>query len=883
MLRFFKRLFLFLLAFLLLVIAAGSILVITREDQITARLIAELNKELTVGVEAGNITIRFFRNFPNLTAHFSDVFIASTPHFKPETIRGMNPDTLLFVRSLSFSLNSLGLLKRTLVFNRLTIRDGVIHMAVDQNRNKNYEILSPRQKADSSGMILNVKQLVLKNIRYRFTSIPAKFLLDIQAEDMKSSYRQLQSVLNTRGNLFIHEIKDHNNVWIQNQEARIDGRLYAYASNLNLEKFLLRIGDLKLAVDGGIKTSRPVELDLNVESDNNDIPAHIMILPELIQNKVQRFSTGGQIAFTGNIKGRAGYGSLPDVQFSYTVSNGSIKDKVSGVSIENIFLNGTFTGTKITPDIPGGVSISRFTALFNDEEITGTFQLKDFNNPFLECAVSGTLSLDKLNHLLQFKHVERIGGNIHTNVRLSGRLKDLKGATFKDLEIFDPVGHIELHDVFLKTGKSPVLYSSISGSIMLGKHLWLDNVALNINDNPVSISGEVRNVLSFINGKKEPLLLKASLHSPSFDLNLLLPERADTAVQKINRKIVRFPENIVANIDVHIQEFKFFKFEAENFQGLLFYEPGFLFLDSLSFISMQGNVSGNGIALKQTAGLMETRVYAKLDRIDITDLFYSFNDFGQQFISRNNIKGRLSGDVHFYSEWTPDLKIIKKSIITDAAITIENGHLIQFEPIQSLSRYIAVSELGNIRFSTLENEILIKDEMITIPQMDIESSAFNITASGTHHFNNRFHYKIKVLLSEILATRAKKAKKENTEFGIVEDNGPGGISLFLKIDGETGKTDVSYDQKEMIRSTKEHLKMEAQTIGKIIINEFRTSGKDSAGWQPVRKKKKFFVKWEEADSITADTVKMFGQKNFNIIPEEMDSLPDTAGINEIYF
>jgi len=126
-------------------------------------------------------------------------------------------------------------------------------------------------------------------------------------------------------------------------------------------------------------------------------------------------------------------------------------------------------------------------------------------------------------------------------------------------------------------------------------------------------------------------------------------------------------------------------------------------------------------------------------------LFYSFNSFGQTFLPEKNIKGDISGDIFFSASLSEKLDIDKKSIIAESNILIQNGALINYEPLKRLSRFIDVKELEQITFSALQNQITIKDEKVIIPKMDIISSAINISISGTHNFNNTFEYRFRAL------------------------------------------------------------------------------------------------------------------------------------------
>ena len=79
---------------------------------------------------------------------------------------------------------------------------------------------------------------------------------------------------------------------------------------------------------------------------------------------------------------------------------------------------------------------------------------------------------------------------------------------------------------------------------------------------------------------------------------------------------------------------------------------------------------------------------------------------------------------------------------------IEEGELIDFEPLENLSSFVSIDDLKHVKFSTLENTIEIEDEVLTIPAMEIKSSALSVFLSGTHTFTQEIDYRIKLLLSD---------------------------------------------------------------------------------------------------------------------------------------
>jgi len=287
---------------------------------------------------------------------------------------------------------------------------------------------------------------------------------------------------------------------------------------------------------------------------------------------------------------------------------------------------------------------------------------------------------------------------------------------------------------------------------------------------------------------------------------------------------------------------------------------------------MKGNFSGSSVVFQNINGQLLTRTQSNLENINIKELFYTFNNFGQKFITDKHVNGMLTGEINFSSQWTNSLQIIKKNILAESSVKITDGELIEFEPMLGLARYTNVSELKHIHFSELVNRIIIRDEIITIPQMDINSSAFNISLSGTHHFDNTFSYKTKILLSEVLAGKTNRKKSGTEEFGEIEDDGFGKTSLYLSINGNTDDYIVSYDTKTAMQEVKKNLNNEKKELKKILNQELGLFRKDTSTYSSdnLSNKNKFKIIWDESqkDSSIIDTIP---KSSFRILWEEDDT------------
>src|SRR6185436_6250604 len=103
---------------------------------------------------------------------------------------------------------------------------------------------------------------------------------------------------------------------------------------------------------------------------------------------------------------------------------------------------------------------------------------------------------------------------------------------------------------------------------------------------------------------------------------------------------------------------------------------------------------------------------AKLKGIYLDSVFYVFKNFKQDFIEDKHLKGLATADVSFELTLNEKLKLFPETLTADISTTIKNGELNNFEPMQSLNKYLDDEGLSKLRFADLKNEIHIEKRMI---------------------------------------------------------------------------------------------------------------------------------------------------------------------------
>lgn len=373
----------------------------------------------------------------------------------------------------------------------------------------------------------------------------------------------------------------------------------------------------------------------------------------------------------------------------------------------------------------------------------------------------------------------------------------------------------------------------------------------------ISVSGRVDNFLEFLLTPEGNLWMDADIYSERLDLNHLrsFNARRDKIGQPDS---VFLPDRLYLKTRFWFDELEINNFKAEQITGNMIYKPGRLSVNNIELLSMDGRIVAEGILEQQQDRHFLVKSISKLTSVNITEGFRSFNNFGQEFILDRHLNGALSGTVNFSSGLNEKMKVKKETVLADCDVVIRDGELKGFEPMLKLSRYIDVEELENIRFSTLTNEIFIRNSEVVIPGMDISSSAADISASGLHGFDKHFTYKMKVALSELRSRRSERILAQESEFGIIEDDGLGKVFVYLIVEGSPDGTNVRYDRRGAVQNVREQMREEKQELREILKEEFGFFKKDTGGQvgEPQKDTPEFIISWdEEPDTNTGFTGK----------------------------
>lgn len=242
------------------------------------------------------------------------------------------------------------------------------------------------------------------------------------------------------------------------------------------------------------------------------------------------------------------------------------------------------------------------------------------------------------------------------------------------------------------------------------------------------------------------------LRAASLDLDALMaydPNEKDPKSHEDTFNIFDLPfSDMIFTAD--IKKMNYHTFWLENVKASMrSSRDHYLYVDSLSLQTADGTMGMKGYFNGSDPKHIYFHSNLTADRLDIDKLMIKFDNFGQDLMINENLHGKVSGTITSKFLVHPDLTPIIEKSEAHMDLTVIQGSLVNFTPLQAMSSYFKDKNLNLVRFDTLQNTFDIKDGMLLIPNMTVNSSLGFIELSGRQGLDLSMDYFIRVPLGMV--------------------------------------------------------------------------------------------------------------------------------------
>ncbi|MGI8891886.1 MAG: AsmA-like C-terminal region-containing protein [Bacteroidia bacterium] len=811
-----KRLLLAFALIFVLFFSAAFIITAFYGDNIKSLLVTELNEQLIVKVEVKDIQLSFIRNFPFASVEFTAVRIEEATDAKLK-------NSLVEAARISFVFNIINIFRENYSVRKLIIKDGHVNVYIDEQGNENFVIWKTGTDTTKSDFEFEIEKLELINVKLSYVNLKTNhtLLTDGSLGIIGGKFSSDNYVMSINTDMFLHQFAANDVKYLSDKATKLDVQLSINkpAGEYIFERSKINLADLIFSIEGKvIDGEKGIYTDLKIDASEAPLSGFLSVLPPQYAEHFRKYKSKGFVSFYSTMKGSFENNNTPDVSVEFKVRNGFLKPEKSPVALEHLDLRGTYANK------PERLQIIAFTGDIAGRKIEGNVRVDDFKNPLLSFETQASFDLNYLQHFLSIDTLKEMHGELFVNTSFKGYLKQIPKKDFSELGKISASGEMTVNNGSFKLKNNPLDFKNFNGTVRFrNSDMEVSNFRGEISNSDFALTGICKNLLLFILSPDQHSKIEASLVSNNIDLNQLLQNKK--TIEADTSYYLSFSPRLDCDLSVFIDDLAFRKFNASNIKGNILLKKQVLSASVLSFNAMDGSVNIRGDIDASKGRNITMKCDADIRQIDIHKLFFQMENFGQLTMRDKNLKGHVTADIHFSSVWSRDLVADMDKVYVKSNVKIENGELIDFEPMLALSRYIKVSELKQIKFSTLQNSIEIKKQMIYIPQMEIKSNALNLTASGIHSFDNNIDYQMQLLLSEILG---KKVREQKSEFGRVEDDGLGRMTLFLAMKGKADDPKFYYDTKGVSNKIASEIKQEKKTVKGILKEELGLFKKDTS-------------------------------------------------------
>ena len=819
------------------------------QDRIAGIVLKLLNKNISTKFDVGTVKLSFLKKFPEASLEMKNFVVHSSSGFNSAAFKGINTDTLLSARFVSAEFKITDILKGIYNIDRVSARNGKLNLFTDTSGSVNYEISVKNESSGDEVFRMDLERITLTDIKTYYNNLATKLVINglIKNGRIKSEIDGENIAFAAASDMQIESFQLYNTKIIKIIAAHLDVNLQSSKKGILFQKGTLSIENCDFGIDGIISSADM--LDLNITGHNVDIRKIRNYLPEKYLKLVEEFNPSGILFVTSRIRGHLTRTSNPHVEINCRLNNGHIAYGKSNLSIKNLSFSGNFSnGSKNCPET-SIVSITDLKAKLGSAEYSGSFTLTGFDHPKVDLSLKGKLFPAELKEFFSLQSISTASGSVDFDLKLFNNTGHYENLTLSDFIDMRPEASLDFNAFSIRFKNNKMQFDDVNGNLSISNSVLARNFQFNYKRQKITVDGEFRNLPEWLTGKPVQLIASANVSFSRFIPELYFSDSASVNNPLLKKTSFTMPDDIILDLNFKIDTLTYKSFSSSEISGTLNYKPGVVIFKSLNMSSLDGTISGNGFVVQNAGKSVIARGSFNVTDIDVNKAFTTFHNFGQDFLKAENIAGSLSGSLSLLLPMDSLLDPQIKAVTAEGKYTLVNGALINFEPVKQLSSFIELSELENISFAQLKNDFFIRNNSLYIPQMDVNSSAVDLSVNGNHSFDNNYEYHVKMRLSEILSKKRKKIKSNNTEFGVVEDDGLGRTSILLKIKGSGEKVKVGYDIKAAGSEIKNNIKSERQTLKSILNQEYGWYKSDTTIRQkPAEKKSRFRISWEGIDS-----------------------------------
>jgi hypothetical protein len=797
------------LGLVLLIILIANIYFYTNKKSILQSINAQLSKSIAGDVAIADVNLSFFKNFPLLTLRLDNVCVKDSL-FKSHHL------PLLSARQLFVRLSWSSLFTKKIVVDKIRLEHASINVFTQANGYTNSYLLNKKnsQPVDTSATAkqpFNLHEIELNDVTINLQDAVKQKQYGFAVKHVTIGFNRLDSIMTAHidANVLIKGLGFNlsNGSFAVNHvfEGKFDVQFNEKNPELSFKNIPVLLSKQPFVFTGKFTFAKEPTFNLQIQSKQIEYNFARSLVTPKIAKAVLTVSVEKPFDIEGSIGGSLNSGD-PLVNIKWVVKNNIVHNAF--IDFTNCSFNGTYTN-EVVKNLPkkdpnSKVVATNFMGTWEGFVFTApNIEINNLTTPNLVCNLTSQADVSTFNNLLETDAIVAQSGKASLYLNYKGPLEN-HNTTNTDI-----TGKVSLRNASLLYTPKNVVLANCNGDIVFNENdLAVNNLNCDVEGNHIVMQGSATNVLKLVNNAADKINLQWSIYTPS--LNLLPLKRLFTTnnpIKKITKKKSTSLKasqinNVLTNSNVTLQfkaaKLQYQKFEATNVKAtVLLLENKWLF-NNTGLQHAGGNMQANGSLTTVSTNNIRASVILAMQNMDVKKVMNSFNNFGLNGITSNNLSGKFYTNIVANAMLNNELEPYSKTIEAKVFFSLKNGTLINYEPLKAIQKIaFKKRDFTNIAFAELKDTVTVKNEMITINRMEIASSALRMYVTGLYDINGKAtDLSFQIPLSNL--------KKQDSAY-IPTNNGThkdGGASIFIRArPNDNGELKFRYDLFKRFRKT----------------------------------------------------------------------------------
>ena len=795
----------FVLIIVLFVVAAAYIHF--NKDSITEKIKTQIAKSINGSITINDVDISLLSTFPHAAINLQQVNILDTQYKKP----------LLQAGLMSCRINIFQLLQPNPDIAKLVISDSRLDVFTDSLGYSNASVFAKKDTAKSSNAKPSesiIRKVELQNVEVSIANAPANKLFAFTVKNLEATIDRQDSLLLIKldEQIFVKGLgfNTRKGSYLQNQTVNAKNWLLTLnktTQDIYFDKTKININEQLYNLEGRFHFKDSSWFKLHVTTKNIAYKKAGQILTEKIQNKLNLMDLDKPLeTLEADISGPLAKRSDPYLLATFTTAFNDIVTPV--VTFNNCSFSGKFdnhVSDSLEPeDENTAIVIYNLKANWGSIPVTtDSLVIFDLSTPVIKFNFKSNCTFKQLDEQLALETISFTGGQVQLSLQYDGPF-------IPDPSLLTKLtANIKIENGTLLYEPRNISFTNCNGNVSISENnIFVDRLTCDVKQNhfEINISGfDVNKIAQKDSGKT---FIACNVFTPSLnvgDFKSAFTTQKSKKKRKGSSKLASTAlqiDNLLEKgdmqLDLKAAQIQLGNFTASNAEAILLFQQDDWEVKKAYLQHAGGSLSVNGKIHQVNPNYHEANAKLNLQNVDVSKVFYAFNNFGQNGITSKNIRGKMNTNATLTLGLNNKGSVIDNSMKGVVDFSIKKGALINYAPIQEIGKnFLKNRDLANVTFAELKNKLVLKENKIQINRMEIASSALTMYVEGVYAFKEGTDISIQIPLSNIKSIDTTEAVKNK---GTKAKTGP---SIYLRAkDGISGKVKIGVDLLKIFRKKK---------------------------------------------------------------------------------